>query len=75
MQEYIQPFLASITSMEVDHLMEAAKDSAGAHVIEAFLDSSASGKHKRKLILKYVVSPLPWSQQIHMRAFAVFLGI
>ncbi|XP_056176442.1 pumilio homolog 23 [Syzygium oleosum] len=50
--EYIQPFLASITSMEVDHLMEAAKDSAGAHVIEAFLDSSASGKHKRKLILK-----------------------
>ncbi|KAI3426642.1 uncharacterized protein J3R85_009844 [Psidium guajava] len=50
--EYIQPFVASITSMEVDHLIEAAKDSAGAHVIEAFLDSSASGKHKRKLILK-----------------------
>ncbi|KAL3720718.1 hypothetical protein ACJRO7_005517 [Eucalyptus globulus] len=50
--EYMQPFVTSITSMEVDHLVEAAKDSAGAHVIEAFLDSSASGKHKRKLILK-----------------------
>ncbi|KAF8011263.1 hypothetical protein BT93_J1771 [Corymbia citriodora subsp. variegata] len=50
--EYIQPFVTSITLMEVDHLVEAAKDSAGAHVIEAFLDSSASGKHKRKLILK-----------------------
>ncbi|KAI4325706.1 hypothetical protein MLD38_031081 [Melastoma candidum] len=50
--EHIQPFIVSITSIEADQILEAAKDSTGGHVIEAFLDSSASGKYKSKVILK-----------------------
>lgn len=38
--------------METNQVLEAARDAAGAHVIEAFLDSNASWKQKRKLIVK-----------------------
>ncbi|KAJ0075862.1 hypothetical protein Patl1_33864 [Pistacia atlantica] len=51
-QEFIQPYITSITSMEADHVFEAAKDAGGARVIEAFLGSNASGKQKHRLILK-----------------------
>ncbi|XP_059639993.1 pumilio homolog 23 [Cornus florida] len=50
--EFIQPYVASITSMEADHVLEASKDTGGARVIEAFLSSNASGKHKRRLVIK-----------------------
>ncbi|KAK2969997.1 hypothetical protein RJ640_008337 [Escallonia rubra] len=50
--EYIQTYIASITSLEVDHLREVSKDSGGARVIEAFLTSDASTKQKRKLVAK-----------------------
>jgi nucleolar protein 9 len=50
--EFIQAYVTSITSMEAEHLLEALKDSRGARVIEAFLLSNASGKLKRKLIMK-----------------------
>lgn len=51
-QEFIQPFIASITSLETNQVLEAAQDAAGSHVIEAFVDSNASWKQKRKLIVK-----------------------
>lgn len=41
--------------METDHVLEAAKDAGGAHVIEAFLSSNASKKHKQRLVVKYVL--------------------
>ncbi|XP_031387425.1 pumilio homolog 23 [Punica granatum] len=50
--EYILPLVTSITSMEPNQVLEAARDAAGAHAIEAFLDSNASWKQKRKLIVK-----------------------
>ncbi|ONI15217.1 hypothetical protein PRUPE_3G030900 [Prunus persica] len=50
--EFIQPFITSITSLNADNILEAAKDSAGARVIEAFLSSDASAKLKRRLIMK-----------------------
>ncbi|KAA8541572.1 hypothetical protein F0562_022724 [Nyssa sinensis] len=50
--QYIQPYITSITSMEADYVFEASKDSGGARVIEAFLSSNASGKLKRKLVVK-----------------------
>ncbi|GMN36748.1 hypothetical protein TIFTF001_006256 [Ficus carica] len=50
--EFIQPFVTSILSMEDHNVVEAAKDTAGAHVIEAFLSSGASAKLKRRLISK-----------------------
>lgn len=37
-------------------MLEASKDPGGARVIEAFLNSNASTKHKRKLVIKYVIS-------------------
>lgn len=52
-QEFTQPFITSITSLEVNHVLEAAKDPRGTHVIEAFLISDAAWKLKRKLITKY----------------------
>ncbi|XP_035539256.1 pumilio homolog 23 isoform X2 [Juglans regia] len=50
--EYMQPYVTSITSMETDHVLEAVKDRGGARVIEAFLTSNASGKLKRRLVMK-----------------------
>uniref|UniRef100_A0A6M2EQK6 PUM-HD domain-containing protein n=1 Tax=Populus davidiana TaxID=266767 RepID=A0A6M2EQK6_9ROSI len=50
--QLIQPYIMSLTSMEVDHVLEAAKDVGGARTIEAFLDSDASGKQKHRLINK-----------------------
>lgn len=50
--EFIQPFVTSILSMEDDNVLELAKNTGGARVIEAFLSSSASAKLKRRLIAK-----------------------
>ncbi|XP_019440483.1 PREDICTED: pumilio homolog 23 [Lupinus angustifolius] len=50
--EYIQPFITSIISMEATHVLEAVRDTKGSHVIEAFLTSGASGKHKFRLVKK-----------------------
>ncbi|XVF25299.1 hypothetical protein REPUB_Repub13aG0201400 [Reevesia pubescens] len=50
--EWIQPYILSITAMEAEHVLEAAKDAGGAHVIEAFLASDASTKQKRRLVVK-----------------------
>lgn len=54
LQELIQPYITSITSMEADHVLEVAKDSSGTRVIEAFLNSDAPAKLKRRLVMKYV---------------------
>lgn len=40
--------------MDAEHVLEVAKDRGGARVIEAFLSSDASGKLKRRLVMKYV---------------------
>lgn len=53
-QDFIHAFISSMTSLEENQLLDATKDSGGARVIEAFLNSEASGKQKRKLIIKYV---------------------
>lgn len=50
--EFIQPFIASMTSMEPVHVLEVAKDAAGARVLEAFLGSDVSAKQKRKVVVK-----------------------
>lgn len=50
--EFIQAYISSITSMEADHVLHALKDFGGARVIEAFLCSNASGKQKRKLVVR-----------------------
>ncbi|KAG8656567.1 hypothetical protein MANES_04G151100v8 [Manihot esculenta] len=50
--ELIQPFINSLISMEIDHVLQTAKDAGGARVIEAFLSSNASGKQKHRLIMK-----------------------
>ncbi|KDP40626.1 hypothetical protein JCGZ_24625 [Jatropha curcas] len=50
--ELIQPFINSLISMEIDHVLQTAKDAGGARVIEAFLGSNASGKQKHRLIMK-----------------------
>ncbi|KAK6911792.1 Pumilio RNA-binding repeat [Dillenia turbinata] len=50
--EFIQPFITSITTMDDGHVFEAAKDAGGARAIEAFLTSNASGKSKRRFIVK-----------------------
>ncbi|KAJ9537636.1 LOW QUALITY PROTEIN: hypothetical protein OSB04_030369 [Centaurea solstitialis] len=52
MHEFIHAFISSMTSLEEDHLLDTTKDSGGARVIEAFLNSNASGKQKRKLVVK-----------------------
>lgn len=54
-QEFIQPFVTSITSIPTDNVLEAAKDPGGARVIEAFLSSNASAKLKRRLVMRYAV--------------------
>ncbi|KAL6568341.1 hypothetical protein OROHE_004025 [Orobanche hederae] len=51
-RESIQPYITSITSLEDKFVLEASKDPAGARVIEAFLVSNASPKHKQKLSVK-----------------------
>lgn len=50
--ELIQPYITSLTSMKPEHIIETAKDSSGARVIEAFLASNAAAKQKRRLIIK-----------------------
>ncbi|KAL8113624.1 hypothetical protein AgCh_020811 [Apium graveolens] len=50
--EFIQAYISSITSLEADHVLHALKDFGGARVIEAFLCSNASGKQKRKLVVR-----------------------
>ncbi|KAK8581092.1 hypothetical protein V6N12_071334 [Hibiscus sabdariffa] len=55
--DWIQPYILSITSMETEHVLEAAKDARGARVIEAFLASDASTKQKRRLVVKGVHTP------------------
>lgn len=40
--------------MEADHVLEVARDSSGARVIEAFLNSDVPAKLKRRLVMKYV---------------------
>lgn len=54
-QEFIQPFITSITSITADNVLEAAKDAGGARVIEAFLSSDASAKLRRRLVMRYAV--------------------
>ncbi|CAL5439362.1 unnamed protein product [Camellia sinensis] len=51
-EDFIQPFITSITSMEVEHVLEASKDPGGQRVVEAFLGSNVSGKQKRRLVMK-----------------------
>ncbi|KAL2493361.1 Pumilio23 [Abeliophyllum distichum] len=50
--DFILQYISSITSLEDNHVLEASKDPSGARVIEAFLSSNASTKHKRKLVIK-----------------------
>ncbi|CAM8889138.1 unnamed protein product [Rhodiola kirilowii] len=49
---FTQPFISSITGMEAEYVLEMAKDASGSRVLEAFLDSNASSKLKRKIIVK-----------------------
>ncbi|CAI9767007.1 unnamed protein product [Fraxinus pennsylvanica] len=49
--DFILEYIYSITSLEDNHVLEASKDPGGARVIEAFLNSNASTKHKRKLVI------------------------
>ncbi|XP_054781019.1 pumilio homolog 23 isoform X2 [Prosopis cineraria] len=58
--EYIKPYIASITTMEDDHVLETTKNSVGSRVIEAFLSSGAPGKQKRRLINKWIGRIQPW---------------
>lgn len=41
--------------MKAEYIIETAKDSSGARVIEAFLASNAATKQKRRLIIKYAM--------------------
>ncbi|EOA33684.1 hypothetical protein CARUB_v10019867mg [Capsella rubella] len=50
--DHIQPYITSLTSMKAEYIIETAKDSSGARVIEAFLASNAATKQKRRLIIK-----------------------
>ncbi|KAJ8625206.1 hypothetical protein MRB53_033736 [Persea americana] len=50
--EFIQPYIKGIVSMEADHVIETAKDAGGGRVLESFLCSDASAKHKNKVIAK-----------------------
>lgn len=50
--ELIKAFISGITSLEEHQLLEASKDPSGSRVIEAFLNSNVSAKHKRKLLIK-----------------------
>ncbi|XP_057864011.2 pumilio homolog 23 isoform X2 [Cryptomeria japonica] len=51
--DFIQQFCSSIASMEIDHILQAAKDPGGSRVIEAFLSSKAPLKHKLRVISKF----------------------
>ncbi|XP_020104644.1 pumilio homolog 23 isoform X2 [Ananas comosus] len=50
--QYIRPYIASITSMDDAHIFQTAKDAGGSRVLEAFLSSAASTKLKLKVIAK-----------------------
>ncbi|XP_072991248.1 pumilio homolog 23 [Typha latifolia] len=50
--QYIQPFIASMISMDDNHMFQTAKDAGGGRVLEAFLSSDASSKLKLKVIAK-----------------------
>jgi nucleolar protein 9 len=51
-QQYTRHFIESLVSMEGEHVFDAAKDSGGARVIEAFLSSDTGAKIKLKLVAK-----------------------
>lgn len=67
LQESIQVYVTSITSLEEHHVLEASKDRSGSRVIESFLNSNASAKQKRKLVAKYVL------QQTFQKLEMIFL--
>ncbi|KZV41158.1 pumilio23 [Dorcoceras hygrometricum] len=50
--EYIKVYIVAIISLEGNHILEVSKDPIGNRVIESFLNSNASSKRKRKLIIK-----------------------
>ncbi|XP_068663663.1 pumilio homolog 23-like [Aristolochia californica] len=50
--DMIQPYIASVTAMESEHIFEMAKDAGGGRVLEAFLSSDASVKQKQNVIVK-----------------------
>lgn len=72
-----QAFIISLTCMEAEYILEMAKDAGGSRVIEAFLDSDASGKHKRKLVAKYDVFLLNHicCHCLHLLILFLFLNI
>lgn len=47
-----RPYIASVMSMEADHVLETAKDVGGGRVLEAFLCSNALTKQKLEVITK-----------------------
>ncbi|KAK8952145.1 hypothetical protein KSP39_PZI003218 [Platanthera zijinensis] len=47
-----RPYIASVTSMAADHILETAKDVGGGRVLEAFLCSDALTKQKLEVITK-----------------------
>lgn len=51
-KQFILPYITSILSMDAIHVLETAKDSGGNRVIETFLCSEASAKHKFELITR-----------------------
>ncbi|CAI0470839.1 unnamed protein product [Linum tenue] len=50
--DFIEPYIKSLTCMETEQILKVAKDAGGARVLEAFLDSDISAKHKRRVISK-----------------------
>lgn len=50
--EFIQTYIASLTSLEASQVIQTSQDPSGSRVIEAFLCSDASAKQKRKLVHK-----------------------
>nr|XP_016505594.1 PREDICTED: pumilio homolog 23-like [Nicotiana tabacum] len=52
LQELIQIYVTSITSLEEHHVLAASKDPSGSRVIESFRNSNISAKQKWKLVAK-----------------------
>lgn len=55
LQEFIQTYITSMTSLEESQILQMSKDPSGSRVVEAFLSSNASMKQKRRFVLKYVL--------------------
>ncbi|ONK65403.1 uncharacterized protein A4U43_C07F36740 [Asparagus officinalis] len=51
-KKFIQSYSTSISSMDIDHILETAKDAGGCRVLESFFCSEASPKHKFEVITK-----------------------